>query len=597
MKYRGLLLILLLAALLEHCFAHDRQVVGYYPNWQWYRRNQLVDPESIDYSNYTVINYAFFNPTASGSVQTADSWADENLLLGPMIWWPVEMHDSTRCLPYLAHQAGVKILPSIGGWTLSNNFPAIAADPVKRQTFAQSCVSLIQTYGFDGIDLDWEYPGFPEHNGSPADFFNFPLLLQDLRAALDALEAQTGADYLLTSCFNGSRIRMEDIDWPAVLPLVDMVNLMSYDYHGSWDALSNFNSPLYPPAVGDPEWCCSGSFEILTQEFNVPPGRINLGIPFYGKALANCSQLYGTHSGYDLAAFPLDEGQPHYYSILNALPDYAYHWDDSVKCPYLLGNGFNTFVSYDDTTSVGWKTLYAKEHGAGGVIIWEITGDYLETAPNSGIIAGTPLADKINSVFNLPDELLPPLDLTGQATADGIELQWLPSSMIPEIAYFVYRNHVRLNPSPCSAISYTDANVAPGQTYLYYVTSVYAGQESLPSNQVEVTATGSSNSEDILAPVLASLRPNPFPGLVSLAVNPSRNAEILWEVFDLRGRLVHSSGILAGVPGPHSYEWNAIDGTGREFPPGIYIFRLKQRETGRNSPWSETILRGCFLRP
>lgn len=590
------MLLLLISVLPEFCFAHDRQVVAYYPNWQWYRRNQLVDPESIRYENYTVVNYAFFNPTASGSVQSTDNWADENLLLGPMIWWPVEMHDSTRCLPYLAHQAGVKVLPSIGGWTLSHNFPAIAADPVKRQTFAQSCVSLIQTYGFDGIDLDWEYPGFTEHNGSPADFYNFPLLLQDLRAALDVLESQTGQDYIITSCFGASRERMLDINWPAVLPLVDMVNLMSYDYHGSWDALSNFNSPLFPPAVGDPEWCCSGSFEILTQEYNVPPGKINLGIPFYGKALANCSQLYGPHSGYDLASFPLDDGQPHYYSILDVLPNYAYHWDDSVKCPYLLGNGFNTFVSYDDTVSVAWKTQYAKEHGAKGVIIWELTGDYLESSPNSGIIAGTPLADKINAVFDLPDELLPPLDLTGQAAPDGITLNWLPSSLIPEIAYYVYRDHLRLNSVPGMGLSFTDTNVTAGQTYLYYVTSAYNGMESLPSNQIEVTATGTANGDEILPPDAAYLYPNPFPGSLALAIDSGRNSEILWEVFDLRGRLIYVSGIQSVTPGSHRFSWHAHDSRGREVPPGIYIFRLKQRAAGANSPWSETLLRGCLLR-
>ncbi len=104
----------------------DKTIVGYYPNWQWYDRANLVNPETIQYEKYSIINYAFFSPQSDGSISLTDPWADENLLLGPMIWWPDPHNDSTRSLPYLAHQEGVKVLPSIGGWTLSYNFSSIA---------------------------------------------------------------------------------------------------------------------------------------------------------------------------------------------------------------------------------------------------------------------------------------------------------------------------------------------------------------------------------------------------------------------------------------------------------------------------------------
>ncbi len=76
------------------------------------------------------------------------------------------------------------------------------------------------------------------------------------------------------------------------------------------------------------------------------------------------------------------------------------YWDDQVKCPYLLGNTINTFVTYDDPESLRYKAQYVKDHNAKGIIIWEITGDYIETTPGSGIIAGTPLLDTIHVVFN-----------------------------------------------------------------------------------------------------------------------------------------------------------------------------------------------------
>ncbi len=403
---------------------HNKQIVGYYPNWQWYRRNQLVDAEAIQYEKYTVINYAFFRPMSDGSIVSTDSWADENLLLGPMIWWPVVMHDSTRSMPYLAAQAGTKLLPSIGGWNDSYNFPGIAADPVKRQTFVQDCLSLIQTYGFNGIDLDWEYPGYAPNGGTTADMQNFTLLLQSLRDALDALEFQTGEAYIISSCFSAAQSQMANIDWLNVLPLVDMVNLMTYDYHGPWDTLSNHNAPLYQPLVGDPDWSCDGSFNILTDVYGVPPSKINMGIAFYGKALSNCTQLYGTHSGYDTATFAEDEGQPHYYNILNSIGSFTSYWDEQVKCPYLLGNTINTFVSYDNEESVQFKARYLKHQQAQGVIIWEITGDYVETAPGSGVIAGTPLLDSLIEIFNLPEAILAPENLTIGLVNGIVELSW-----------------------------------------------------------------------------------------------------------------------------------------------------------------------------
>lgn len=379
---------------------NQKEIVGYYPNWQWYDRNHLVDPESIMYEKYTIINYAFFRPQADGSITSTDSWSDENLLLGPMIWWPVVTHDSTKSLPYLAHEAGIKVLPSIGGWNDSYNFPIIAANPAKRQTFVNSCINLIETYNFNGIDLDWEYPGYAPNGGTPSDKQNFTLLLQELRNALNELGIQNNQPYLLTSCFSPDEEKMLNIEWENVLPLIDMVNLMTYDFHGSWDPESNHNAPMYPPQFGNPDWCIDGAFTILTQTFNVPPEKVNIGVAFYGKSLANCTQLYGTHTGYDGTTFWEDEGVPLFYNILKKMNQFTSYWDDQVKCPYLLGNTINTFVTYDDPQSLRIKAQYVKDHNAKGIIIWEITGDYIETTPGSGIITGTPLLDTIHVVFN-----------------------------------------------------------------------------------------------------------------------------------------------------------------------------------------------------
>ncbi|MEZ4935993.1 MAG: glycosyl hydrolase family 18 protein [Crocinitomicaceae bacterium] len=393
-----------------------KEVVGYYPNWQWYDRNKLVAPTSIDYSKYSIINYSFFEPLSDGSIQITDPWADKNILLGPINWSTAPAgydtsydfgnpayHQSGQKLSDYCHQNNVKLLPSIGGWTLSDNFPAIASDPSKRQTFAQNCVQLIQAFGFDGIDLDWEYPGFSDHAGTPADKVNFTLLLQEIRTAIDNYGNSVGKTMYLSIAVSGDPSKMDDVEWGNVAAIVDKINLMSYDFFGAFDQFTNHNSPLYAPAQGNAEFNCDAAITRLINQYGVDPAQINLGLAFYGRSQITNStpDLHIASTGNaDLATFGVDDGTPLYYNVLLNSNSFDRYWDDQAKVPYLLGkNGLNTFLSYDDEQSIGLKAQYIIDHNLGGAIIWEITGDYIETAPGSGQILGTPLADTLNNVF------------------------------------------------------------------------------------------------------------------------------------------------------------------------------------------------------
>jgi chitinase len=373
-----------------------RQVIGYYPDWQWYDRSQLVNPMTIDYTKYTVINYCFFQPMANGTIALGDSWAEDNLLLGQYDW-NLNQYIPNTSIPSRAHNAGTKVLVSIGGWTWSNNFPAIAADPVKRAQFAHDCNYYVTYYNLDGIDIDWEYPGYAPHGGGPADAANFTIFMQQIRDSLDALELVYNEQYLLTAAVGASPANMANINWPAVTPVLDMINLMSYDFFGAWDANANHNSPLYAGACGDPSFNIDSAFTALTTTYGVPSSKINIGVAFYGRTQTGFTSLCGTTSGNSAtAAFPPD-GVPLYYDIYNNISSYTYHWDNAAQVPWLDGNG--VFVSYDDEQSIAAKANYINTKNACGAIIWEITGDYIETAPGSGVIAGNPLADTLNAVF------------------------------------------------------------------------------------------------------------------------------------------------------------------------------------------------------
>lgn len=164
-------------AFTKHEPPHGKTIIAYYASWQWYDRDGLAKPSNLDHTKVTRYNFAFFQINESGSIWGTDEWADANLLYGNFDWnyvpgagneycsWDKESgpptcagHHYESGLIYQAHQAGVEVYPSIGGWTLSDPFPALAANPEARLNFAANCVKLIEAYDFDGVDIDWEYP-------------------------------------------------------------------------------------------------------------------------------------------------------------------------------------------------------------------------------------------------------------------------------------------------------------------------------------------------------------------------------------------------------------------------------------------------------
>jgi len=226
------------------------------------------------------------------------------------------------------------------------------------------------------------------------------LLLQEIRDSIDAYGLSIGQDMLLSSCFSADPDKMIYVQWSNLVGILDMFNLMSYDFFGAFSPLSNHNSPLYAPAAGNPDFNINAAFQHLTQQYGVPSSMVNIGIPFYGRSVTACTGLHQSHSGSpDYSTFSDDDGSPTYYNVMKNISMFSYHWDNQAMVPYLLGNTISTFVSYDDEHSVALKADYALNHGARGVIIWEITGDYIETSQGSGIIAGTALVDTLNQVL------------------------------------------------------------------------------------------------------------------------------------------------------------------------------------------------------
>jgi GH18 family chitinase len=379
-----------------------KEVVGYYPTWRWYERSGLVRPATIHYQKYSTIVYAFFAPNPTGTITATDDYANQNILKGQFDLSTGNLIPNTSLID-LAHRNGVKVTLSIGGQNNSEHFTTIAADATKRAAFAAGCRTLLELYKADGIDIDWEHPGDTSRFGRLIDQQNLPLLCQAVRAQLNALTQVTGKTYQISLAVGSGPHHMQRIDWQQLIPIIDRFHLMTYDFFGDYDPLTRFNTPLYTPTQAfNGQLCVDAAIRTLTDTYHVPADKILGGLAFYGQAIKTNSTPapFVAYSGFDTQNFPAENGQPTYNQILDKMSLFDTHVDATTRTPYLTGkNGLNTYITYDDETSIALKAKYFLDKGLRGTFLWEMAGDYLETAPNSGVIWKTPLLDTVNAVF------------------------------------------------------------------------------------------------------------------------------------------------------------------------------------------------------
>jgi chitinase len=168
-------------------------------------------------------------------------------------------------------------MAAVGGWNLASSpFSQMAKSAGSRSEFVESSVQFLKKYGFDGLDIDWEYPC--QRGGAPEDKMNFVLLLQELYSKFKSagllLSVAVGAS---RACADQSYLINE------IHPHVDFINLMTYDLHGSWENHTGINAPLYSgpndKSVLNVDTCVQ-----LWLQNGVPSGKLIMGVPFYGRS-------------------------------------------------------------------------------------------------------------------------------------------------------------------------------------------------------------------------------------------------------------------------------------------------------------------------
>jgi GH18 family chitinase len=364
--------------------------------------------KDIPASKLTHINYAFSNVSASGECVLGDPAADVERIYsaaesvnGRDDSGSTAFHGNFNQLLELKQKyPTIKVLISIGGWSWSSNFSTAAQGEASRQRFAASCIDLyLKQYKgvFDGLDIDWEFPvsgGLSA--GKPEDKKNFTLLLGELRRQLDELGTADNHHYLLTIAAPVGPDNIRNIQPDLIAILVDWINLMGYDFHGTWDATTNFNAPLFRTSTDPADAALNVNAAVQTYlSAAVPAEKLVLGVPFYGYGWSNVPEvdhgLYQPASG--AAPGTWEEGSYDYKDIQkNYLPTYQRYWNAEAYVPWLYDPVSKIFISYDDAQSLEAKAGYARDERLAGVMIWELSqGDEtLFDAIYKGLAAGGP---------------------------------------------------------------------------------------------------------------------------------------------------------------------------------------------------------------
>ncbi|WP_240501964.1 glycosyl hydrolase family 18 protein [Bacillus sp. MUM 13] len=353
-------------------------VSGYYAGWSTYTGFNVSD---IDASKLTQINYAFANIGDDLKMQVGDPTVDiEKSFPGDSS--TDAFKGNFNQLKKLKHKfPHLKTVISVGGWNWSGKFSDAALTDSSRTVFADSVVKFLVTYGFDGVDFDWEYPvggGLKTNVTRPADKTNYTLLLQKVREKLDAQQALDGKKYTISIAAGASSSFAENTQLEQIGKIVDDIQLMTYDMHGPWDSLTGFNSPLNA-GTGEPSNSPSDSQAMqLFLDKGVPANKLVMGVPFHGyeyKGVNNTSNgLNQSYSGADSVNYAAIEKN------FIGKNGFVRYWNEDSQVPYLW-NG-STFISYDDAESMDQKAAFIKSKGLAGAMIWEISQDPNEVLLN-----------------------------------------------------------------------------------------------------------------------------------------------------------------------------------------------------------------------
>ncbi|MUK29771.1 chitinase [Aliivibrio fischeri] len=404
---------------------------AYFVEWGVYGRKFAVD--QIPAQNLTHILYGFIpicgpNPSL-GEIENGNSLAALNRACAGTPDYEVVIHDPWAAVQMPQPQSGhvhstpykgtygqmmalkqrypdLKIVPSIGGWTLSDPFYDFV-DKSKRDIFVASVKKFLKTWKFyDGVDIDWEFPGGDGASATGGDPVNdgpaYVALMQELRAMLDELSAETGKTYELTSAIGAGYDKIEDVDYAAASQYMDYIFAMTYDFYGGWNNVVGHQTALNcgshmsqgecdgtglddkgEPRKG-PAYTTSNAIDLLLAQ-GVDAKKLVVGAAMYARGWTGVTRESMTDPtnpmtgvGNGKVAGSWEAGVIDYKDVVTRYVDKAgveVGYDEVAQAAYAYDPSNGDLVTYDNKRSILAKGDYVRSLGLGGLFAWEIDAD------------------------------------------------------------------------------------------------------------------------------------------------------------------------------------------------------------------------------
>ncbi|MFE0588487.1 chitinase C-terminal domain-containing protein [Micromonospora echinospora] len=490
---------------------HKRRIIGYFTSWRTGKNGAPAYlANQIPWNKITHINYAFAHVDAANKISVGAPTAPDNPATN-MTWPGVAGAEMDPAYPYTGHfnllnkfkkqHPDVKTLVSVGGWAETGGYIDANGNRVDAggfyrmtttgsntvntagiNTFADSVVSFLRTYGFDGVDIDYEYPTSNNKAGHPQDFAqadakraglnaSYQVLMRTLREKLDAAAAADGRYYMLTIAAPASGWLLRGMESYQTLQYLDYANIMSYDLHGAWNHFVGPNAALYDDGQ-DAELAAGGVYGAyqnigyLNTDWAyhyyrgaMQSGRINIGVPYYTRGWRGVTG--GTNGLWGRAALPdqtkcpagtggtigsttpcgngaigidniwhdlengnevsaganpmwhaknLQDGRGGSYLESYGLTPgtdptdrftgtYTRHYSPSLVAPWLWNSQKQVYLSTEDEQSIAAKADYVVAKGIGGIMIWELAGDYAWDAQRGEYFMGNTMTNLIYDKF------------------------------------------------------------------------------------------------------------------------------------------------------------------------------------------------------